>query len=75
MQTFYNDYFLVVHTNLNNIFEDYDLYLIDQHTGRAFFYATYYTLPELFLAMQNLYNTIRKDDVYEDAKAYTKVRG
>jgi hypothetical protein len=75
MQTFYNDYFLVVHTNLENIFEDYDLYLIDQHTGATHFYGTYYTIGDLFLAMQNLYNTIRKDDVYEDAKTYTKVRG
>lgn len=59
-QFFNNDYFMVVYTNIQGVFEDYDLYIIDQLTKKKRYYSSYYSLKELIFSMSKIYNTIKE---------------
>lgn len=59
-QYFRNDYALIVYTNIQGVFEDYDLYLIDPVTKRRKYYSSFYSLRELLFSLPNIYNTIKE---------------
>jgi len=59
-QYFRNDYCIIVYTNIQGVFEDYDLYLIDPVTRRRKYYSSFYSLRELLFSLQEIYNTIKE---------------
>lgn len=63
-QYFRNDYALIVYTNIQGVFEDYDLYLIDKSTGRRKYHSSYYSLEDLLFSLKEIYNTIKEVKEY-----------
>lgn len=63
-QVFRNDYFIIVYTNIQGVFEDFDLYIIDQETKKRKYYSSFYSLQEVIFSMSNIYNTIKEVKQY-----------
>lgn len=63
-QYFRNDYCIIVYTNIQGVFEDYDLYLIDQQTGRGKYHSSYYDIKSLLFSLKEIYNTIKEVKEY-----------
>ena len=63
-QFFSNDYMLIVYTNIQGVFEDYDLYLIDPVTRRRKYHSSYYDIKSLLFSLQEIYNTIKEVKAY-----------
>jgi hypothetical protein len=63
-QYFRNDYCIIVYTNIQGVFEDYDLYLIDQQTGRRKYHSSYYDIKSLLFSLKEIYNTIKEVKEY-----------
>lgn len=63
-QVFRNDYFIIVYTNIQGVFEDFDLYIIDQQTKKRKYYSSFYSLQEVIFSMSNIYNTIKEVEQY-----------
>lgn len=63
-QVFRNDYFIIVYTNIQGVFEDFDLYIIDQQTKKRKYYSSFYSLQEVIFSMSNIYNTIKEVKQY-----------
>lgn len=59
-QFFRNDYILIVYTNIQGVFEDYDLYLIDKSTGRRKYHSSYYDIKSLLFSLPDIYRTIKE---------------
>jgi hypothetical protein len=57
---FRNDYFIIVYTNIQGVFEDYDLYIIDSLTKKRTYFSSYYSLEDTIFSMQQIYNTIKE---------------
>ena len=51
-EIFHNAYFTVVFTNIQGVFQDYDLYVHNKY------YATYYSIQDLLLNMKGVYDEI-----------------
>lgn len=51
-QYFRNDYCIIVYTNIQGVFQDYDLYVHNKY------YATYYSIQDLLLNMKGVYDEI-----------------
>ena len=51
-EIFRNAYFTVVFTNIQGVFQDYDLYVHNKY------YATYYSIEDLLLNMKGVYDEI-----------------
>ena len=51
-EIFCNVYFIVVFTNIQGVFQDYDLYVHNKY------YATYYSIQDLLLNMKGVYDEI-----------------
>lgn len=63
-QVFRNDYFIIVYTNIQGVFEDFDLYIIDQQTKKRKYYSSFYSLQEVIFSMSNIYNIIKEVEQY-----------
>lgn len=63
-QFFRNDYFIIVYTNIQGVFEDFDLYIIDQQTKKRKYYSSFYSLQEVIFSMSKIYNTIKEVEQY-----------
>lgn len=63
-QYFRNDYALIVYTNIQGVFEDYDLYIIDPVTKKRKYYSSYYSIEELLFSLKEIYNTIKEVNNY-----------
>lgn len=63
-QYFHNDYCIIVYTNIQGVFEDYDLYLIDPVTRRRKYHSSYYNLESLLFSLKEIYNTIKEVKEY-----------
>lgn len=49
-------YFLVIYTNINNLFEDYDLFIFQNGTRK--YYASCYSVEDLKQLMQQAYKEV-----------------
>lgn len=63
-QIFYNDYVIIVYTNIQGVFEDYDLYLIDPVTKRRNYHSSYYDIKSVLFSLQEIYNTLKEVKAY-----------
>lgn len=59
-QFFRNDYVIIVYTNIQGVFEDYDLYIIDQTTKKKVYHSSYYSLKDVIFSLPDIYKTIKE---------------
>lgn len=59
-QFFRNDYVIIVYTNIQGVFEDYDLYIIDPLTKRRNYHSSYYDIKSLLFSLPDIYKTIKE---------------
>lgn len=66
-EIFKNNYFMIVHSTIDNLFEDYDLFII--RSNKKIFYNTYYSLPMLLKDLPVIYKEVNNNESSSFTKA------